>query len=798
MTPTTPHGSHWGSFSVEVDGDAVTRIVPHVDDTDPSPLLGNVAGTARSRSRVRQPTVRRGWWEDGPGPDPRRGADDWLEVSWDDILDRLGGELRRVVDTYGHPALYAGSYGWASAGRFHHSQSQLRRFTGLLGGATVSVGTYSSGAAERILRHVVGSPDEVWRGATAWSVIAAHTDTLVAFGGLPAKNAFVAPGGVTDHIVGTELRRGAGRGMAVEVFSPLGDDVPAGLGARWHPLRPGTDVAVMLGLAHVLLDEGLADLDFCARYCHGTDPLVGYILGRHDGVAKTPEWAEAISEVPAGELVTLARRMAAGRTMVTSSWSLQRAQHGEQPVWMSIALAALLGQIGLPGGGFGSGYSSMADIGAGRLRVAVPGLPAFAHGSESWIPVARLSDMLLDPGGAYEFDGRRRTYPDIRMVYWVGGNPFHHHQDLNRLRRALRRPDTFVVHEPYWTATARHADVVLPATITLERNDLSAGRGDGRLIAMAKALDPVGEARDDYDIFAGLADRLGFGDLFREGRDEDGWLRWMYERLRTRLAAIGVESPDFDEMWDAGGLRVPVDDDSRVLFADFRADPDGRPLRTPSGRIELHSEVIDGFGYDDCPGGPTWLEPDEWLGSPRRARFPLLLVANNPATRLHSQLDSGSTSRASKVAGREPIRMHPDDAAARGLTDGDVVLVANDRGACLAGLVVTALVRPGVVQLSTGAWYDPDDRHADRPLCVHGNPNVLTPDRGTSRLAQACTGQHALVEVRRAEGPLPPVRAWDPPPIAGRATVPAAGRATVPAAGRATVPAAGDARRTHQ
>ena len=766
VTRRTTHGSHWGSFSVDVEGGVVTGVVPHASDTDPSPLLANVADTARSRARVLHPTVRRGWWEDGPGPDERRGADEWLEVPWADVLERVGVELRRVVDTYGPAALYAGSYGWASAGRFHHSQSQLRRFTGLLGGATVSVGTYSLGAAERILPHVVGSAEEVWRGATAWPVIAAHTDTLVAFGGVPAKNAFVAPGGVTDHAVGSYLRQAAARGMRLELFSPLRDDAPEGLDARWHPLRPGTDVAVMLGLAYVLLDEGLADLGFCARYCEGTDRLVDYVLGRRDGVTKTPAWAEAISEVPAADLVAVARRMAAGRTMVTSSWSLQRARHGEQPVWMSIALAALLGQIGLDGGGFGHGYSSLADIGGGRARIPMPGLPGFGHAHDSWIPVARVSDMLLNPGGSYDFDGKRRSYPDIRMVYWAGGNPFHHHQDLNRLRRALRRPDTFVVHEPFWTATARHADVVLPATITLERNDLAAGRGDGRLIAMQRALDPVGEARNDHDIFAGLSDVLGFGDLFREGRDEEGWLRWMYDKLRKRLVTAGIQSPEFDEMWAAGELSLPAADDNRVLFSSFRTDPVAHPLRTPSGRIQLRSEVIDGFGYADCPGSPEWLEPDEWLGSSRRSRFPLHLIANNPATRLHSQLDPGRTSRASKVAGREPIRMHPADAAARGLVAGDVVRVANDRGACLAGLVVTDIVRPGVVQLSTGAWYDPDDPAAAMPLCVHGNPNVLTPDVGTSALAQGCSGQHALVEVQRAEGPLPPVRAWDPPPIA--------------------------------
>jgi biotin/methionine sulfoxide reductase len=764
---TFSHASHWGSYSVEVVDGQVTAVTPHPEDTDPSPLLANVAGTVRSPARVLHPTVRRGWWDDGAGPDHRRGADEWLEVSWEVVSDRLAAELRRVIDHHGHQAIYAGSYGWASAGRFHHAQSQLRRFTGLLGGATVSIGSYSTGAAERILPHVLGSAEELWQGATAWPVIAEHTEMMVAFGGLPAKNSFVSPGGLTRHTVSSYLRQAVGRGMRIVVFSPLRDDVAAELGARWHALRPGTDVAVMLALAHVLVRDGLADLEFCDRYCVGTDRLISYILGEDDGVAKTPRWAAALSEVPADSIETLAREMAARRTMLTSSWSLQRTRHGEQPVWMSIALAALLGQIGRAGGGFGHGYGSLADIGGGRDQVPFPALPGAVRSLQSWIPVARVADMLLDPGSRYEVDGQRRIYPDIRLVYWSGGNPFHHHQDINRLRRALRRPDTVVVNEPYWTPMARHADVVLPATITLERNDVATGRGDGRVVAMQQAVEPAGEARNDHDIFAGLADRLGFGPAFREGRDERAWLEWLWNRFRGRLAAAGLDSPDFERFWADGEMVVPGADDDRVLFSDFRRDPVAHPLRTPSGRIELHSEVIAGYGYDDCPPHPAWLAPDEWLGAPMAARWPLHLIANNPATRLHSQLDPGSLSRGSKVAGREPIRMHPDDAAARGLVDGDVVKVHNDRGACLAGLVTTDAVRPGVVQLSTGAWYDPDDPTAAEPTCRHGNPNVLTADVGSSRLAQGCTGQHCLVEVSAIEGVAPRVQAWDPPVIGG-------------------------------
>jgi biotin/methionine sulfoxide reductase len=189
---------------------------------------------------------------------------------------------------------------------------------------------------------------------------------------------------------------------------------------------------------------------------------------------------------------------------------------------------------------------------------------------------------------------------------------------------------------------------------------------------------------------------------------------------------------------------------------------------TPSGRIELFSATIDAFGYDDCPAHPTWLEPVEWLGSERATRFPLHLIANQPTPRLHGQLDAGNHSQASKVAGREPIRIHPDDARARGIDDGDVVRVFNDRGACLAGAIITDEVRPQVVNLSTGAWFDPIDPTADLVTCAHGNPNVLTTDRGTSRLAQGSTGQHVLVQIERFEGKPPPVRAHQPPTFAVR------------------------------
>ncbi|ORL76647.1 molybdopterin-dependent oxidoreductase [Prescottella equi] len=754
--------AHWGMFDVEsADGD-VSAVHPYAGDADPSPILGNLPGSVRHRARITGPAVRRGWLESGPGPSEVRGADEFVAVSWDELTELLARELRRVVDRHGNRAIFGGSYGWASAGRFHHAQSQVHRFLNMLGGYTRSVHTYSLGATGVIMPRVVGTHWKLFARSTNWDVIAANTDLMVCFGGVPLKNTAVNGGGTSEHPTRGALDRLRERGGEVVSISPLRDDLHGR--CEWIAPIPGSDVAIMLGLAHVLASEGLHDKDFLDRYCVGYERFESYLLGIDDGVAKTPEWASALSGMPAEQIVVLARRMAAGRTMVTVTWSLQRVRYGEQAPWMGVTLAAMLGQIGLPGGGFGHGYGSMNEPGLAPVPYPLPTLFQGSNPVPDFIPVAAIADLLLHPGEEFDFDGRRLTFPDTRLVYWAGGNPFHHHQDLARLRRALARPDTVVVHEPYWTPMARHADIVVPSTTSLERNDLACTRNDPLLVAMHAAAPRYADARDDYDTFAALAHRLGFGERFTEGRTAQQWIEHLYEQWRGFVLTdpAHVEAPAFHEFWRRGFVRMRTED-GLSLFSDFRDDPERNPLTTPSGRIEIFSADIDGFGYDDCAGHARWFEPDEWLGGPRAQRFPLHLIANQPRTRLHGQLDHGGTSQASKIRGREPIRLHPADAADRGLAAGEVVRVFNDRGACLAGVVLDDGVRRGVVQLSTGAWYDPLDPSDPNSMCVHGNPNVLTADVGSSRLAHGCTGQHVLVEVERFDGALPPIKAFEPP-----------------------------------
>ena len=758
------HLAQWGGFDAVVEDGRFVAAEPFARDPEPSAILQAMPESVYHRSRIDRPHIRQGYLERGPDSRAGRGAEPYVAVSWDRALDLVADELKRVREAHGNEAIFAGSYGWASAGQLHHSKTVLQRFMGFHGGYVGQIGSYSVAAALAIVPHVVGEATPTAGPVTSWESIIEETGLFVAFGGLPMRNDQVGTRGVGEHRLGGYLDRARAAGCRFVNISPVRADMSEAIAAEWLAIRPNTDTALMLGLAHTLAVEGLANRAFLESHCHGYERFEAYLTGKSDGVAKDADWAAAISGIEAVAIRDLARAMAATRAMLTASWSLQRGDHGEQPFWMLITLAAMVGQIGLPGGGFGLGYGSIAGMGGVRRPVGPPTLPRPENQVRNSIPVARIADMLLNPGGAYDFNGSARTYPDIRLVYWCGGNPFHHHQNLNRLIEAWRRPETIVVHEPWWTSTARHADIVLPSTTSVERNDVGGGERDRFVFAMEQAIEPVGEARNDFDIFTGLAGRLGFAEAYTEGRDEMDWIEHIYEVARQQAAACDVSWPDFETFWREGHAESPEAETPHVLFAEFRADPEASPLKTTTGKIEIHSPTIEGFGYDDCPGMPTWLEPAEWLGAREADRHPLHMLSSQPGPRLHSQLDQCSLSLASKVRGREPIVLNPADAEARGIAGGEIVRVFNDRGQVLAGAVLSEEIRPGVARLSTGAWYDPTTPGEIGALDKHGNPNVLTLDKGTSRLAQGPSAHTALVEVELFEGDVPAITAFDPPP----------------------------------
>ncbi len=759
--------NHWGPGIVTVVDGRIVNVDSHPADPAGSAINGNISGSLNGRARVLRPAIRKGWLEGSAGtPRGERGRDAFVEVSWDEALDRLAAEINRVRHKHGNRSIFAGSYGWASAGRFHHAQCQLKRFLNTIGGFVRSEGNYSYQAALVLMPHIVMDYRAQVEQATRWPIIAEHSDLVVMFGGVAPRNMQVGDGGITRHRGYDNLRACAQASVRFVNLSPLRSDGMSDLNAEWLPPRPGTDTAVMMGLAHTLVAEDLHDGEFLDRYTIGFERFASYLNGEADGTAKDAVWAEQQSGISAGRIRDLAREMAAGRTMIAMAAGLQRADFGEQPLWMTVTLAAMLGQIGLPGGGYTVGYGVNGNIGNMQRLFGWGSLPQGKNPVDDFVPVAMTSEMLLNPGGGYSFDGEQRTFPDVRMVWWAGGNPFHHHQDLNRLRAAFQKPETIIVNEMNWTATARHADFVLPVAAPGERLDFGGGKSDNGLIPMPALVQPPGDARTEYETLGDLASRLGTSEAFTEGKSTEDWLRAIWDFTQQRGAEAGIELPDWDAFIAGDVVEVPDPAPAQVFLSDFRADPDGNPLPTPSGRIEIFSQTIADFRLEDCPGHATWLAPRD-IAAGKADSHPFYLISGQPGTRLHSQLDNGAHSRSMKIKDREPVLIHPDDAAARGVADGDVVELFNDRGRCLAGARVTDDVARGCLFLWTGAWYDPDFDDADH-RDRHGNPNVLTHDLRTSSLAQGPAAHSALVMMRRFDEPVPAVTVFDPPPFVAR------------------------------
>jgi trimethylamine-N-oxide reductase (cytochrome c) len=763
-------GAHWGAFRAVVKDGKFVEAIPLIS-TPADDLIRATPEIVYSETRIKYPHVRRAFLEKGYKADPAgRGRDEWVRVPWDKALSLVAAEIKRVRSEAGGSSILGGLYGWKSAGLFHNSRHAVRRLMYLGGGCQGYFGDYSSGAAQIIMPHVVGTI-EVYDPQTAWPMVVEHSQLVVLWGCdalLTLKNSWNIPdfGGYEG------LRDLRDKGTRVIAIDPIRTGTAKALNAEWIPVRQRTDSALLLGIMHTLLDEKLHNTDFLKSFTVGWPQVEEYLTGRKDGPPKSAEWASELCGVPAERIRELAREMAKKRTMIMAGWGIQRQQHGEQIHWLVATLAAMLGQIGLPGGGFSAAYhyasggspqakgGKMTGLGTGTSTQPLP--PA--------IPAARVFDCLMNPGKTINVNGRKITYPDIRLIYWSGGNPFHHHQDINQLVQSWqKRPEVIIVQDPFWTPTAKMADIVLPATTSYERNDLEMG-GDYSaryIFPMHKVVEPVGESRNDFDICADLAERLGYRDAFTEKRDEMQWLKFIYDSSTSGARSNRVALPPFDIFWKSGDyVEFPVPESSKewVRFASFRKDPLLNPLGTPSGLIELYSKNIEKMGYDDCGPHARWYEPLDWHKSPAAKTYPLELISSHPGKRLHSQLSNAPSLRKQyAVADREPILMHPKDAAARGIENGSVVRVFNERGQILAGVVITDDIIEGAVRVCEGAWYDPLEPGVAGSLCKNGCVNVLTRDIPTSNLAMGNCGQSGLVEVELFKETPPPLTAFTRP-----------------------------------
>ncbi|EIO6635407.1 biotin sulfoxide reductase [Escherichia coli] len=761
--------AHWGPMLVETDGETVFSSHGALATGMENSLQSAVRDQVHSNTRVRFPMVRKGFLASPENPQGIRGQDEFVRVSWDEALDLIHQQHKRIREAYGPASIFAGSYGWRSNGVLHKASTLLQRYMALAGGYTGHLGDYSTGAAQAIMPYVVGG-SEVYQQQTSWPLVLEHSDVVVLWSA-NLLNTLKIAWNASDEQGLSYFSALRDSGKKLICIDPMRSETVDFFGDKMEWVAPhmGTDVALMLGIAHTLVENGWHDEAFLTRCTTGYAVFASYLLGESDGIAKNAEWAAEICGVNAAKIRELAALFHQNTTMLMAGWGMQRQQFGEQKHWMIVTLAAMLGQIGTPGGGFGLSYH-FANGGNPTRRSAVlssmqGSLPGGCDAVDK-IPVARIVEALENPGGAYQHNGMNRHFPDIRFIWWAGGANFTHHQDTNRLIRAWQKPELVVISECFWTAAAKHADIVLPATTSFERNDLTmtGDYSNQHLVPMKQVVPPRYEARNDFDVFAELSERWEKGGYarFTEGKSELQWLETFYNVARQRGASQQVELPPFAEFWQANQLiEMPENPDSErfIRFADFCRDPLAHPLKTASGKIEIFSQRIADYGYPDCPGHPMWLEPDEWQGNAEPEQ--LQVLSAHPAHRLHSQLNYSSLRELYAVANREPVTIHPDDAQARGIQDGDTVRLWNARGQILAGAVISEGIKPGVICIHEGAWPDLD-LTADG-ICKNGAVNVLTKDLPSSRLGNGCAGNTALAWLEKYNGPELTLTAFEPP-----------------------------------
>jgi anaerobic dimethyl sulfoxide reductase subunit A len=684
-----------------------------------------------------------------------RGEGHFEQISWEEALDIVAAQFERVKQKYGNSALFV-PYGTGSYNQLNGSHT-ARRLMNLYGGCLGIYNSYSwaciNAATPTVYGTLItGNQRQDWM----------NSRYILMWGWNPAE---MRDGTNSDYFIKLARQNGA----RVVCIDPRHTLSAAALADEWIPIRPGTDTAMMSAMAYVMLTEGLYDADFIRSHCigwdssqmppsaEGAESYSDYLLGRDDGIPKSPEWAEPITAVPAATIARIAREYATLKPGVLyQGYGMQRRAYGEQVVRAGCALAAITGNVGIPGG-WASGLGLQAPDGGPSWTV----FPLEENPVKAAIPVFLWTEACLRGREMTQADGVigvPHLDNDIKLIHAVATNCLiNQHANVNRSAEILRdesKVEFLVVQDNFLTPTARFADIILPACTQFEIWGVEDGWKYGdEIILQPKLVEPPGECKSDYRISAEIAERLGIGGAYTEGRDEKAWVDWCLDHYRaTRFP----ELPTLDDFVarNLGAYTLPVNKPS-IAFEDFRRDPKKYPLDTPSGRIEIFSKQLhDLHNPDEIPPVPKYIQewespfpsnhngvespkhppvnqamptPGEIESSPQPnpdQAYPLQAIGHHTLHRVHSTHDNNDW-----LAEAFPQRVfiNPLDASARGITDGDEVKVFNTRGALILPCRVTRRILPGVVDIPEGAWWAPNENGVDFGGCV----NVLTSERWT-------------------------------------------------------------------
>lgn len=743
---------------LQVKDGTVVRVLP--DNTGDDTLWNRqIRACVRGRNmreriynpdRIKKPLKRVG---------AKRSDGEFVEISWDEALDLLAEKLQYTYDTYGPEAVYK-QYGSGVWNAHIANSGGWARLFNLLGGHLNYYGNYSYLQISQCTRYFYGSPDEQISNSIEDSI--ENSRLIVWWGNNPLETRMSGGGVLYTATLAKEA------GVRQIVVDPRYSESAAVLANDWIALRPGTDAALVAGMAHVMISEDLQDQDFLDTYCVGFDEdhmpegapknasYRAYIEGKGpDGVEKTPEWAADITGVPASQIRQFARDVATTKPVnIAQGWGPQRHANGENQANSIYLLAAMTGNVGIPGGGTGGreGYlwpsTPWLDDGVNPVATTIScytWTDAIDHGPE----------MTALANGV---QGKDRLETGIKFMLVYGSNMLaSQHGDITRTREILdddTKCEFIVGMDNQMNASMKLCDLVLPDTTTAERWDIVPSEYTGDMayeIMAAQAIEPLYESRSSIEVTYELAKRMGVGDEFSEGKEtSEDWARWVQDTARENNPGM---FPTFDELQEKGVFRYTSPDGPTVPLKSFRDDPKANPLATPSGKIEIYSstlaEMADTWEFPDPVAGdeitpiPAYVATREGPEEARsQEKYPLQCIGHHYKARTHSTYGNLETLR---QAHQQRVWISPKDAAARDITSDDLVHVYNDRGRIAIPAMVTPRIMPGVISVPQGAWIELDEDGVDHGGAV----NMLTSLRMTP-IAKG-NGQHTnLVQVEKA------------------------------------------------
>lgn len=670
-----------------------------------------------------------------------RGAGQWEQISWDEALDITATELRRVIDQYGNESIYF-IYASGVGGAFNQSYvgGASARLLNSLGGYLSFYGNYSQACYMYAIPYMYGKG----YGGSSPNTFA-DAELLVIFGDNAASTRV---GGLNSTYYYKLAKK---NGTKIIVVDPRHSDTVGAFADQWIPIRPTTDSALVAGLAYVMLTEGLHDQAFLDKYCVGFDEehmpegipagnsYKSYLLGESDGQPKTPEWASAITGIPVQTILQLAREIASSKPcFILQGRGLQRHANGEFQALSIPILALMTGNVGKLGTspGLYEGFNS----------VKMGAYPAGENPIKTQISFFMFTDAIekgsnhtKENGG---LQGADHLQSGVKFIWNYGGNALvNQHSDVNRTINLLKdttKCEFILGIDNFMTPSMEYADIILPDITQFEQEDIiTRALGQGLAIYGQKLVEPMYDCKSVYEICKELAKRLGVLDKFDEGKTQEQYLR---DCVAVAQAAH-PDFPSFEKFREKGIYKTKAN--KIVAYKSFIEDPENNPLPTPSGKVEIFSkDLYDMNNPERIPAIPKYIAVAEGPQSDLKDKYPIQCIGHHSKRRVHSMFDNSSWL---EEAEPQKLWINPQDAAARGIKDDDMVKIYNDRGTVKVKAKVTSRLIPGVCSLPQGAWYTPDKDGVD----IRGNINTLTTWEPTA-LAWGNPQHTNLVQVEKA------------------------------------------------